>query len=316
MFSTTLITLLIISGNVLAFQLHNGPAVLLSRQRSHVCSQPLNRLYASRVAPVAVPSKKLSELLSVQNINQSLRAAGGQLRLSANLFLQSSMEKKIVTLAYPLTIVLLYLLFTSTFVSVQSKKMMISLGDFAKSIDVSIRKTGKNVSALARSFAKAKAEDSSVAIMNTIDESESKEAAAAAKQASDNYIMQAKKDIELKLQFIIQEEEKVKLIKRQEEEALQLTVAASSSVVEEVVVLKSVEESVLVAQVQEISLPLIAEIKSQIIPLKDSIVVVASSAIAKPIKALNSADATVAMLFILAVGSPLLQVLHQYITSA
>ena len=80
--------------------------------------------------------------------------------------------------------------------------------------------------------------------------------------------------------------------------------------------LKSIEESVLVAQVQEISLPLIAEIKSQIIPLKDSIVVVASSAIAKPMKALNSADATVAMLFILAVGSPLLQVLHQYITSA
>lgn len=185
-------------------------------------------------------------------------------------------------------------------------------------MNISIRKTEQNVSVLNKSFAKAKVEDINLVDKNIILESQLKEEEESNRIASDASMAQARKDIEAKLQFIIQAEEKVKQMKEKEKEveAHQLSIAASVLVRPATIIpLTSSEEAIYVDEQKQSSVIYI-EKDPQDLPLQETLLNLPSIAITSTTTTLSSADATVAMLFILAVSSPVLQIIHQFMISA
>ena len=267
-------------------------------------------------AQKGIPIILQSKVPTVQSIKRSLKGLGGNAKLSLSIFLKSPTEKKLLIMAYPLTIVLLYLLFTSTMVAVQMKRLAAFFTDLVNSMDISIRKTSQNISVLNKSFEKAKVEDMNTADKNIILESQLKEAEESKRNASDAYIAQARRDIEAKLQFIIQAEEKVKDMKVKEEEARQLSAALSVAAESFLVTSLATSDAALLGGEQEQSSIVVIKENLDHLPVMDITLNIPSSAVAGTTKSLSSADATVAMLFILAVSSPVLQVIHQYMISA
>lgn len=309
MLSQVVLAVLMISGTINCFIISSTsvgrPIRVTLRSPNQMCIQ--------KRFPVILQSKAPT----LQSLNRSLRALGGDVKLSLSLFIKSPTEKKLMIMAYPLTIVLLYLLFTSTLVAVQTKRLAAFFSNLVNSMDISIRKTSQNVSVLNKSFEKAKVEDMNTADKNVILESRLKEAEEINRIASDASIAQARRDIEAKLQFIIQAEEKVKDMKVKEEEARQLSAALSvATESSSVASLASAEAVPHVGGEQRQSSIVIIEEDLDHLPVMDITLNIPSSAVASTTKSLSSADATVAMLFILAVSSPVLQVIHQYMISA
>lgn len=314
MFFGLIIAGLSILGNVQCFRLSStSPTLSALRLRNfHLKRQDLMCVVKGSSAVIR-PRKP-----TLERISESLRAAGGEVKLSLTLFLKSSMEKKFLIMAYPLTIILLYLLFTSTLVTVQINRMIASFSNLVNSMNISIRKTEQNVSVLNKSFAKAKVEDINLVDKNIILESQLKEEEESNRIASDASMAQARKDIEAKLQFIIQAEEKVKQMKEKEKEveAHQLSIAASVLVRPATIIpLTSSEEAIYVDEQKQSSVIYI-EKDPQDLPLQETLLNLPSIAITSTTTTLSSADATVAMLFILAVSSPVLQIIHQFMISA
>jgi hypothetical protein len=265
--------------SVEGFQFHKSSTIGGSIRQNGISTQFPFRLFAKPAVQIEVQRKSFS--IGIEKLFK--------------IFLQASLEKKIIVLAYPLTVILLYLLFTSTLVTVHFESMMSSMSSL---IVKSMHKTSQKVSKLTESFAKAKSADEKTNEEKIASDSLIEQAIL----ATDALIAQAKKEIEAKLLFIAQSEEKVKLQKA-EEEAKQMVADANA----DALLIKAENDFRIVAEAEQIRLNLLFTVEE-----KDTASLnIPSNASVASKSTTSGADATVAMFFILVLGSPLFQVLQQ-----
>ena len=342
-----LVVLTVVCDNVRGFRFQRSP---LSMNQNTLFTQRRTRVLAMQKASlIAVPAnlktffasnslstvgtemkRSVGSLKSFLSI-QSLTAVGTEIKRSTGSFLQTPVavevkrfigvflqlpsEKKLVIVAYPLTAILLYLIVSSNFIAVQYKRVSSWSSIFFKSFG----KANQNVPNLSASLAMGKTEGEMIAKKDSRESSRVQMSEKSARAISDAATVQAKKDIEARLAFIIESEEKAKLLKVASE-IEQIDVAIATSVVVAAVTEPMVAAAAVVSPVaDEVKGKLIAEIKEDVTAIQKTqktLFDIPSSSLISPSLSKNQADAAVAMLFILAVGSPLLQVLHQYMTSA
>lgn len=239
-----------------------------------------------------------------------------EVKRSIGVFLQLPSEKKLVIFAYPLTAILLYLIVSSNFIAVQYKRVSSWSSIFFKSFG----KANQNVPNLSASLAMGKTEGEMIAKKDSMESSRVQMSEISARAITDAATVQAKKVIEARLTFIIESEEKTKLLKVASEiEQIDVAVATSAVVAAVTEPMVAAAAAVMSTVADEVKEKLIAEIKEDVIAIQKTqktLFEIPSSSLMSPSLSKNQADAAVAMLFILAVGSPLLQVLHQYMTSA
>ena len=231
-----------------------------------------------------------------------------ELKRLIGIFMQLPSEKKLIIVAYPLTAILLYLLVSSNFVAVQYKRVSSWSSIFFKSFG----KADQNVPNLSASLAMGKTEGEILAKKDSMESSRMLMSEKAARAITDAATVQAKKDIKSRLAFIVESEEKTKLLKVVSEIDT-INVSASAVVAITVPIVNAVMSPVTV----EAKIKMIAEIKEDVIAIQNTPFDIPSSSLMNMnMNTKNQEDAAVAMLFILVLGSPLLQVLHQYMTSA
>lgn len=240
----------------------------------------------------------------------SKKSATGVIQRSFQLFLQSSLEKRLVVAAYPLTIVLIYFLFTSTFV-------VTSLRNILRSVDKSINKTRLKVSALATSFAKAKKEDETLIQKYMELDAARKEVLESSQLAEETAIAVAKEDVKVKIEMILQDEMRAKSLKADKAAKLDETVSISA--------IKDTGDLVIdVVNTEEVFVSLAPpSVVNEALAIEEMIdvAVLQVTNIEIPFNALRSAkkstteDATIAMFVILFVGSPFLHVIQQHMAS-
>lgn len=342
-----LVVLFAVCDNVRGFRFQRSP---LSINQNTLFTQRRTRVLAMQKASlIAVPanyrsfftSKSLSSVgtemkRSVSSLKsflsiQSLTAVGTEIKRSTGsllqtpvavevkrsirVFLQLPSEKKLVIVAYPLTAILLYLIVSSNFIAVQYKRVSSWSSIFFKSLG----KANQNVPNLSASLAMGKTEGEMIAKKGSMESSRMQMSEKSTRAIADAATVQAKKNIEARLAFIVESEEKAKLLKVSSE-IEQIDVAAATSAVVVAVTEPIVAVAAIVSPVaDEVKEKLIAEIKEDVIAIQKTqmtLFEIPSTSLMSPSLSKNQEDAAVAMLFILVVGSPLLQVLHQYMTSA
>jgi hypothetical protein len=249
--------------------------------------QFVKQIPLSKGFPLRLNAEKLS--LSRVAVRSSLptRSAIGVLRHSFERFLQSSLEKKIVIAAYPLTVILIYVLFTSTFV-------ITSFKIFLQSVQTRLKVSPS----LSASFVEAKEVDEAV-IQKNIEVDAEKD-----KLVHDNQLIEeiamvkAKKDIEAKLVYILQDEMKAKSMKTDKLAKLDL------------VNTENLDDSLIPIGPLEIfnEITADAEIEETSIGIPTNAIKISSSRF-------RTEDITVAFFVLLCVGSPFLQVMQQHMVS-
>ena len=231
-----------------------------------------------------------------------------EVKRSIGIFMQLPSEKKLIIVAYPLTAILLYLLVSSNFVAIQYKRVSSWSSIFFKSFG----KANQNVPNLSASLAMGKTEGEILAKKDSMESSRMLKSEKAARAITDAATVQAKKDIESRLAFIVESEEKTKLLKVVSEIDT-INVAAEAVVAITVPIVAAVMSPVTV----EAKIKMIAEIKEDVIAIQNTPFDIPSSSLMNMnMNTKNQEDAAVAMLFILVLGSPLLQVLHQYMMTS
>jgi hypothetical protein len=202
------------------------------------------------------------------------KSAIGGIKHSFQLYFKSSLEKKLVIVAYPLTVLLIYVLFTSTFV-------VTSFKNFFQSIQKSLRK--------------AKAEDETVIRENIDVDAERWNVVYDSQLVEQIALAKAKKDIEAKLFFILQDELKAKSLRSDK--------AAKLNLVNN----EYLDDSLVPALLTEVAL--------DIEEINPCIVAIQGNKVARSKKEFRTEDFTVAFFVLLCVGSPFLQVIQQHMIS-
>ena len=324
MLCNTCLAIILIYGSVHGFTFQKGSSQFLGlRQSSLQSKHVLLATTAKQTANAALHPKVAS--ISVGSIGRSISTLAKDMKYSMDLFMRSTLEKKIVVVAYPLTVVLLYLFFTSTFATVQSQKLFCSFTNFVKSF----RKKDTNVSTLSASLAMGKSEDvaTTAFIRNSIDDTCDDMVEESSKMTSDASIAQARREIELKLAAIVETEERLKLMKGVPVNQIQQTLFAAQSIEADAAVI-----SIPIQLNPVISIPiqlnpvkknpapvvvLIAAEEEKEVIKQQTIMDISSSALLVVQKPTMVADATVATFFAIAVGSPIFQPMmnffHQHV---
>ena len=288
-------------------------------------------LSAPSLSAAGTGIKRSTESLKSILSSQSLSAVGREIKGAMGSFLQSPVvtdmkrligiflqlpfDKKLVIVAYPLTAILLYLFVSSNFVAIQYKRVSSWSSIFFKSFG----KANQNVPNLSASLAMGKTEGEIIAQKDNMESSRVRMSEKSARAITDAATVQAKKDIETRLAFIVESEEKAKLRKvaveiEQIEAAVATSVAAAAVVAVTVSIVAAA--AVMSPAAEEAKEKMIAEIKEDVIAIQNPLFEIPTNVIMNPSFTKNQEDAAVAMLFILVLGSPLLQLIHQYMTSA
>ena len=314
MLCNTCLAIILIYGSVHGFTFQKGSSQFLGlRQSSLQSKHVLLATTAKQTANAALHPKVAS--ISVGSIGRSISTLAKDMKYSMDLFMRSTLEKKIVVVAYPLTVVLLYLFFTSTFATVQSQKLFCSFTNFVKSF----RKKDANVSTLSASLAMGKSEDvaTTAFIRNSIDDTRDDMVEESSKITSDASIAQARREVELKLAAIVETEERLKLMKGVPVNQIQQTLFAAQSIEADAAVISIPIQLNPVKKSPAPVVVLIAAEEEKEVIKQQTIMDLSSSALLVVQKPTMVADATVATFFAIAVGSPIFQPMmnffHQHV---
>ena len=314
MLCNTCLAIILIYGSVHGFTFQKGSSQFLGlRQSSLQSKHVLLATTAKQTANAALHPKVAS--ISVGSIGRSISTLAKDMKYSMDLFMRSTLEKKIVVVAYPLTVVLLYLFFTSTFATVQSQKLFCSFTNFVKSF----RKKDANVSTLSASLAMGKSEDvaTTAFIRNSIDDTRDDMVEESSKMTSDASIAQARREVELKLAAIVETEERLKLMKGVPVNQIQQTLFAAQSIEADAAVISiPIQLNPVKKNPAPVVVLIAAEEEKEVIK-QQTIMDISSSALLVVQKPTMVADATVATFFAIAVGSPIFQPMmnffHQHV---
>jgi hypothetical protein len=317
MICTLCLAIILTCGSVHGFRFQSSSSQFLElRQKSLLSQHILPATTATQTAIAAFNPKVAS--ISIGSLGRSIAILAKKMKCSMGLFMRSTLEKKIVVVAYPLTVVLLYLFFTSTVATVQSRKLFCSFSNFLKSY----RKKDSNISALSASLAMGKSEDvaATTLIQNSIDDtrddiveetskmsSDDDIAEETSKMSSDASIAQARRDVELKLAAIVENEEKMKLMKEMQVSQVQQTLVAAQSIEAVAVVFATPIKSNPVMETAAPALVLIAAENEKEVVKKQTIMDISDSALQVVRKPMIGADAAAATFFAIAIGSPVFQ---------
>ena len=312
MLCNTCLAIILIYGSVHGFTFQKGSSQFLGlRQSSLQSKHVLLATTAKQTANAALHPKVAS--ISVGSIGRSISTLAKDMKYSMDLFMRSTLEKKIVVVAYPLTVVLLYLFFTSTFATVQSQKLFCSFTNFVKSF----RKKDANVSTLSASLAMGKSEDvaTTAFIRNSIDDTRDNMVEESSKMTSNASIAQARREIELKLAAIVETEERLKLMKGVPANQVQQTFVSLQGSGLDTDVDDFVIETDFAGENPTPVRVLVAAEKPKEVIKQQTIMDLSGALLQKPPKVV--ADATSATMFAIVVGSPLFQPIvnffHQHV---
>jgi hypothetical protein len=304
MLFTLCIATILICGSVHGFKYQKGSSQFLGLRQSSLLSQHILLATTAEQTAIAAFNPKVASI-SIGSIGRSIATLAKEMKCSMDLFMRSTLEKKIVVVAYPLTVVLLYLFFTSTFATVQSRKLFCSVNKFVKSF----RKKDANSSTLSASLAMGKSEDvaATTFIQNSINDTRNDILEETSKMSSDASIAQARRDIELKLAAIVENEEKMKLMKEIQVSQLQQTLVAAQSIEADAVVFAMPIQTNPVMETAAPALVLIAAEKEIEVIKQQTIMDISNSALQVVRKPMMGADATAATFFAIAIASPVFQ---------
>lgn len=251
------------------------------------------------------------------------RTIGIEVKRAVGLFMAFSAKKKMIAVARPFALVLLYLLFGSAFPLIQPNRLLSSLGSFLKSF----RKLDQNVPALTSSLATKKTEDAAPERIPPVEQPRFQEAT---RILSEAVIAQARKDVEAQLLLIIDAENRVKLMRLQSEELsnLPITLIANPSSISDVApapIIAAIDTEAVIISTQEEYPEIVFGLVDEMpdlppigIKVSDEISYPATTEIIPTGSTIyidepkKNADVLLASLLIFAVGSPILQLIHQF----
>jgi hypothetical protein len=286
-------------------QMVKGTLFIVMLVLQNVLSFQFKQIPFSVGFPLRLNAEKLS--LSRVAVRSSLptKSAIGVIRHSFKHFLQSSLEKKIVIAAYPLTVILIYVLFTSTFVITSFKKFLQSV-----KTSTSIIKARLEVSpSLSASFVEAKEVVDEVVIQKNIEVDTEQD-----NVVHDNHLIEeiamikAKKDIEAKLVYIVQDEMKAKSVKT--DVLAKLDLVNTENLDDSLIPGVALEVEVITAVATMKTAPVTLDVEETTMEIPSNAIKISGSK-----KEFRTEDFTVAFFVLLCVGSPFLQVMQQHMVS-
>lgn len=266
---------------------------------------------------------------------QVLRTISGGISRALGHCMKASIEQKLQMVIYPLTTIILYITFSSTIATVQSKKSFKPLSEF---VGTMFRKSGNKISALPASFSKAKIQDKLVSETLLLKASRMAEENEQRRLDAEASINQAKKDIRAKMLDMIEAELAEKSLEVRDFGAIMTVDQGPAAAAEVISAVKSIPALVEMDAVVKAASIVSEEVAAIFSPKVNEIIIAASEiqavAVAMSIPAIavtseevgavapfstivtmkrevNAADIAVAAIFALALGSPILQALHQ-----
>lgn len=312
------------------------------------CFQRVSQTHSTRIVNGFSSVEKFSFQISSQSVplkelqRLTPRTVGLEVKRFVGLFMAFSVKKKMMAVARPLALVLLYLLFSSAFPSIQPNRLLSSVGSFLKSF----RKIDQSIPTLTPSLAMVKVEDAAPEIKITVEKTGIKEIAKSTRIMSEAAIAQAKKDVEAQLLLIIDAENRVKLLRAQSVEMSNSLIESSAVVssisdVVESPIISVIEPEAIIISSQELypkieiglvdempDLPTMGITKMDEMPLLSNetkaldetsysslVETVPSSSVTDIVEPSENGDKNgdfvLASLLVFAVGSPLMQLFHQ-----
>lgn len=301
------LAIMVICGSVDGFTYQKGSSVTLGLREKSLLAQPILRATSGK--EIALHPKVAS--MSIGSIGRSIATLNLDMKQSMDMFMRLTLKKKIVVVVCPLTIVFLYLFFTSTFATLQSRKLFRSFSSFMKSF----RKKDASVSNLSASLAMKKSGDvaTTTLIRKSTDVTRDDVEEKTSKLSSEASITRARREIELKLIAIAETEKRAKLKGGAQMNQSQQTLPAAQSIKTDVRVLAMPIQSDLISEIVAPVLALIAVKEEKKVVNEETILDISNSALLVGQQQKFIADATLATFFAIAVASPLFQPVLNFI---
>ena len=268
-------------------------------------------------------------LTPIRYSGQILRTIGGGISYAVDHIMKASKGQRLPVILYPLTLIVLYFVSSSNILREQWNKTLKPLTEFVESV---FRKSGNKVSTLPESFSKANIQDQSISERLRLKASRIESQNDQRRLEAEASIARDKKVIKAKIVEMIEIEIVEKALEVRDFGVVTSVDLAATVLTEATQIVESVTASVEAGVVSAVSAVTdevaaifsprvreasIASSEIQVVNTASTVADVGSVASFRPIVSamseLDMKDMAVAAVFILVLGSPILQALHQSI---